>query len=74
MEQLLQHIRIKYEMEKDEDLRRTIIELLRYASDAITNLTKEANLAKRNVSKSFMKRIAIQSDGSLKPEDSGWCE
>ena len=71
MEQLLQRIQTNYAMVKDEELKRMIIESLHSVSIAITKSIKEANLPKKIVSKSLMKRIAIQSDGSLNPDD--WC-
>lgn len=80
MEQLLQRIRTSYEMAKDEELRLMIIESLHSVTLAIANSIKEANLPKQIVSKSLRKRIAVQSGGSLSPEDSkyppdvGWCE
>lgn len=74
MEQLLQRILTNYEMAKDEASRRQIIELLAYALDAMPKLTKVRNFRMKKGFKDGKRHIGRQSDGSLKPEDSGWCE
>jgi hypothetical protein len=69
MEQLLQRIQTNYEMAKDEESRRMIIVLLRFASDAIQDLTKGETIQKKTVY-NFGKRVTEGlSDGSLNPDD-----
>lgn len=64
MEQLLQHTQTSFGMVKDEESRRTIIELQHSVLGVILDLIKAERALEKSGSKSLKKRIAIQSAGS----------
>jgi hypothetical protein len=70
MEQLLQRIRTNYEMAKDEESRRQIIELLLYVTGAIPKLTKVRNFRMKKGSKTGRMHTEKQSAGSSRTNTS----
>jgi len=74
MEQLLQRIQTSYEMVKDARSKRKIIELLRSATDAIQNLTKDQTYPEMSAKRGGKKRTARPWGGYLSLEALGYVE